>query len=97
MHSLPHGVEPPEGEAEVGDAPAHLGPGAHDLDLLDRVQEVNAVVVVLRHTRCNCQDIWIEDDVVAVEPDHVDQDVVRPVDRGVLRDAQLSLNFSSGK
>ena len=87
MNRLSDDLGASEAEAEVRDAPRDLAPGADLLDGPAGLDEVHAVVVVLREARADRQNIRVEDDVLRGEADRrVHQDVVAP-----LADADLVL------
>ena len=76
VHGLAHRLVAAEGEGEVADAARDLDVGAALLDLARRLDEVDAVVVVLLDAGGDGEDVGIEDDVLGREPDLVHQDVV---------------------
>ena len=76
VHRLAHRLVAAEGEGEVRHAARDLRARAARLDLARRLDEVDAVVVVLLDAGRDREDVGIEDDVLGREADLVDQDVV---------------------
>ena len=86
VHGLAHRLVAAEGEGEVADAARDLDVRAAGLDLARRLDEIDAVIVVLLDARRDGEDVGIEDDVLGREADLVDQDPV-----GALADLDLAL------
>ena len=86
MNGLPHGVVAPEGERDVGDTAR--GPGVRKTpgDLPYRLDEVDAVVVVLLDAGGDGEHVGVEDDVLGREADFSCEDLV-----GAPADLDLSL------
>src|SRR5262249_23154037 len=64
VHRLPYDVVAPEGERQVGDAPADVHAGAALLDPRQRVDERLGVPVVLGDPGGDGQHVGVEDDVL---------------------------------
>ena len=62
-----HGLVPAEGEAQVGDAAAHVDARTAALDLTGGFDERLGVVVVLLEPGGDRQDVGVDDDVAGVE------------------------------
>ena len=86
VHGLAHVVVAAEGEREVADATADLRPGQVLLDPTDGADEIQSVAVVLGHTRCDGQDVGVEDDVLRREASLLGEQSV-----GALTDGDLTL------
>mmetsp|Transcript_15591 Transcript_15591/g.36733 ORF Transcript_15591/g.36733 Transcript_15591/m.36733 type:complete len:692 (-) Transcript_15591:781-2856(-) len=90
VHRLADHFEATEREGQVGESAADLGARAGVLDDLGRLDEVDAVVVVLLEARADGEDVEIEDDVNRVEVALLDEHLV-----GALADAHLRLAVRS--
>mmetsp|Transcript_7282 Transcript_7282/g.22028 ORF Transcript_7282/g.22028 Transcript_7282/m.22028 type:complete len:1134 (+) Transcript_7282:306-3707(+) len=86
-----HRLVAAEAERQVGHAARDLGARADALDLARGVDEVDSVVVVLRHARANRQDVRVEDDVLRVEAYLLDENAVRALAHAHLLLARRSL------
>ena len=75
MHRAAHGLVAAEAEAQIGQAAAGLRLGAALLDLGHRLDEIQAVTVVLLDPRRDREDVGIEDDVLGREADP-DQQII---------------------
>src|SRR5215213_3438017 len=64
VNGLPHGVVTPEGERDVGDTARGPGVGKAPGDLPHRLDEVDAVVVVLLDAGGDGEHVGVEDDVL---------------------------------
>ena len=67
VEAAPHRLVAPEGEGNVGDAPTDLAARALPLDLPGGTDEIHGVVVVLRHTGADSEDVGVKYDVFRVE------------------------------
>ena len=86
VHGLAHVVVAAEGEREVADATADLRPGQVLLNPTDGANEIQSVAVMLGHTRCDGQDVGVEDDVLRREAGLLGEQSV-----GALTDGDLTL------
>ena len=76
VHCLAHRVVTTEGEGDIAQSAASLGPRKCRLDLADGLNEVDCVVVVLIDPGCDGEDVRIEDDVLGVESDPVHEQAI---------------------
>ena len=67
-----------ETETDVGNAAGNFRARADFLDLLGGFEKVDRVVIVLRHSRGDGENVWIEDNVFGREANFVHKDVVSP-------------------
>src|SRR6185503_19589061 len=86
VHGLAHRLVATEGEGEVRDTARDLDVGAALLDLARRLDEIDAVVVVLLDAGGDGEDVGIEDDVLGREVDLFREDLV-----GAFADIDLAL------
>ncbi len=77
MHRAAHGLVAPETEAQIGEAPARLRMGAARLDLRHRLEEVEAITVMLLDPGRHGENVGVEDDVLGRIADAFQQ-VVSP-------------------
>ena len=71
-----YGLIATEAECHIGHTTADLAAGTQPLDLARRLDEVHSIVVVLRQTGTNCEDVGVEDDVLGIEAYLLDQNLV---------------------
>ena len=74
----PHGLIASEGESYVGNPTTDLAAWALLLDLGCGVDEVNRIIVVLRHAGADSKDVGVKDDVLRVKAHLIDQNLVCP-------------------
>mmetsp|Transcript_27462 Transcript_27462/g.56288 ORF Transcript_27462/g.56288 Transcript_27462/m.56288 type:complete len:1189 (+) Transcript_27462:341-3907(+) len=86
VHGLTDDLEAAEGEGEVGKSARDLAADARILDDLGRLDEVDAVVVVLLEPRADGEDVEVKHNVDGVELDNLREDLER-----ALADAHLRL------
>ena len=67
VDGFPHGIVAAKRERDVGDTAGNQGMGQGVLDDLDRLDEVQAVAVVLLDAGCDGEDVGIKDDVFGRE------------------------------
>ena len=76
MHRLAHGLVAAEGEGQVRDAARDMGVRQRLADLLRRLDEGDAVAVVLLDAGRDREDVGVEDDVLRREADLFGEDLV---------------------
>ncbi len=76
MHGLAHALVAAEGERQIGNAARHMHEGQVRLDPARRLDEVDAVIIVLMEARGDGEDIRIEYDILGREADLGCQNVV---------------------
>ena len=64
MHCLPDIIVASERKREVTDTPTDMSTREVLADPPSSPDEVESIGIMLRHTRCHRQDVWIEDDVL---------------------------------
>ena len=85
VHGLPHRLVAAEGKRQVGHAArARARSGIFCLDLPRRLDEGDAVAVVLLDARRHREDVGIEDDVLRRKADLLGQQLVGPLADGDL-------------
>ena len=73
MHRFSNFFAASERKRKVGNSAAHATPVAKFFDFSGRVDEGDAVVVMLLHASGDGQDVGIENDIVGIETDFVHQ------------------------
>ena len=76
VHRLAHGVVAAKREGEVRDAARDERVGEVFFDPAGCCNEVDGVAAVLLDTRSDCQNIWVEDDVLGRKTDFVYEDFI---------------------
>jgi hypothetical protein len=76
MNRLAHNVVAAEGKRNVADAARNFAMRQRRFDPARRFDEIDRVIIMLLHARCNGEDVWIENNILRGETNLLRQNFV---------------------